>query len=153
MRLEQPPGNALDMLLRHSNHKVFGHFSILTGYNTKYPHMQEPSLLTHIHAAHHSANRNEDHLLLAPSAFWKWRARIGIQSVLDPRPKEQTVAPHHPQYLNAWSTTYLRQEGHGPSNSSSYLFLNLIPISTPHSEFQIFQVVSFTFVTVEIPRT
>lgn len=71
MRLEQPPGNALDMPLCHSNHNVSGHFSILTGHDTKYPHMQEPSRLTIISSAHHSANRNEDHLLLAPSAFWK----------------------------------------------------------------------------------
>lgn len=99
-----------------------------------------------------SANRNEDHLLLAPSAFWKWRARIATHSVLDPRPKEYTP---NTQYPNAWSTAYLCQKGHGPSNTSSYLFLNFTPISYFNSSLRVsgFQVVSITFATAEIPRS
>lgn len=135
--------------------RFFGHFLILTGQRSEISAYARAFSSYSYFCCPPSANRNEDHLLLALSAFWKWRARIGTHSVLDPRPKEY---PHHPpntQYPNAWSTAYLCQKEHGPSNTSSYLFLNFTPIPYFNSSFRVsgFQVVSFTFVTIEIPRS
>lgn len=128
------------MLLRHSNHTVSGHFSILTGQqakDTKYHlHMQAPSLLTDISAALPSANRNEESSIIgALCILVSEGARIGNAL----RTRSTTEGIPNTQYLNAWPTAELCQKGHGRSNTSSYLFLNFTRLpylnSLIHSSF------------------
>lgn len=104
--------------------------------------------LTIVHLCCHSANRNEAQLLLAPSAFWKWRGTDtdALRTRSTTEGTDRCTTP--PKCL---------VHGTPPSKRASplqFLLSILKPYAYFNSSFRVsaFQVISQTVVTVENPQ-